>query len=260
MKLSPFVPAGMVFTLLVSIGLPILMLILLKRRTGRGIRAALVGALCFVVFAGVLEALLHALVLPLVIKIPWLYVLYGCLAAGVFEETGRLAGLHFLCKKSGPESTLATGLGYGIGHGGIEAILVAGIGSLANLAFVISYFAGESPALQKTAEIMMTTPAFLFWLGGFERVFALVLQIALSVLMWMVVTKRLPFWFYPVAIALHALADVSAAMMQVGLIDSMLLAEGYVAVVAVLTGVLVVWLYRRVARAAAVHAQQGQED
>ena len=52
----------------------------------------------------VLEGLAHSLVLtgPYGQKIwetPWLYALYGGLAAGIFEETGRLAAMKLLKKK-----------------------------------------------------------------------------------------------------------------------------------------------------------------
>lgn len=51
---------------------------------------------------------------------------FGILAAGIFEETARLIGFHLL-KKSYP--TFATSLAYGLGHGGIE-MLIMSVGSL----------------------------------------------------------------------------------------------------------------------------------
>ena len=86
--------------------------------------AALVGAGCFIGYALVLEQLLHAAVFslfPAITLYPAAYTAYGCLAAGLFEETGRLMGLSLLCKK---DRDLALGVGYGIGHGGVEAALL----------------------------------------------------------------------------------------------------------------------------------------
>ena len=54
--------AGCIFTVLVSIALPVAALAVLKRKTGRGLLAALVGAGCFIGYALVLEQLLHAAV------------------------------------------------------------------------------------------------------------------------------------------------------------------------------------------------------
>ena len=109
--------AGCIFTVLVSIALPVAALAVLKRKTGRGLLAALVGAGCFIGYALVLEQLLHAAVFslfPAITLYPAAYTAYGCLAAGLFEETGRLMGLSLLCKK---DRDLALGVGYGIGHG-----------------------------------------------------------------------------------------------------------------------------------------------
>ena len=49
--------AGCIFTVLVSIALPVAALAVLKRKTGRGLLAALVGAGCFIGYALVLEQL-----------------------------------------------------------------------------------------------------------------------------------------------------------------------------------------------------------
>lgn len=53
------------FTVLVSIALPVAALAVLKRKTGHGLLAALVGAGCFHRYALVLEQLLHAAVFSL---------------------------------------------------------------------------------------------------------------------------------------------------------------------------------------------------
>ena len=46
----------------------------------------------------------------------WFYALYGGIAAGVFEETGRFTAMKFWMKKSlSKESSFM----YGVGHGGI---------------------------------------------------------------------------------------------------------------------------------------------
>ena len=73
-------------------------------------------------------------------------------------------------------------------------------------------------------------PPLEFLAGGIERLAAITLHIALSMLIWMVVTKRLPLWGYALAIGLHALANLPAGLYQVlGL--NMWLTEAVVVVV-----------------------------
>jgi len=67
----------------------------------------LVGAGVFIVFALVLEPILHQLVLKgphgaAILGNVWYYALYGGLAAGLFEETGRFLGMKFLLKRNPP--------------------------------------------------------------------------------------------------------------------------------------------------------------
>ena len=73
---------------------PLGVMLLLRRRGGRW-GAFWTGVGTFFLFALVLEAMFHQLVLgsPLGAAIRgniWLYALYAGLAAGIFEETGRL--------------------------------------------------------------------------------------------------------------------------------------------------------------------------
>lgn len=129
--------AGMIFSLILSIGLPIGLLIYLRNRTGARISAFLIGGATFFLSAMVLEQLLHAAVLAaagnaLTGNI-WLYALYGGLAAGLFEETGRYVAMKFCMKK---QLTRQSALMYGAGHGGIEAVLILGLASINNLSAV----------------------------------------------------------------------------------------------------------------------------
>ena len=233
---------GIICSLLLSFGLPIGLLLWLKKKTGKGVFAAAIGAVCFVVFALVLEQILHMLVIPLMINSAWMYGIYGCLAAGVFEETGRLVGLRFLCKK---DSSLATGLGYGIGHGGIEAILLAGVSNIVNLVLMLQINSGALTAGQLGGlyEKIATIPSDMYWASGIERVSAILVHISLSVLIYLVVTKRLPFVFYFVSIVLHALVNVGAVLYQVGVIQNVWLVEGTIFLAAVLVSLLVAKIY-----------------
>ena len=81
--------------------------------------------------AMLLEQLLHVLVIQLCgLKAqsrPWLYYVYAALAAAVFEETGRLIAMKFWMKKW---LDFPNALMYGIGHGGVEAILLGGFSGI----------------------------------------------------------------------------------------------------------------------------------
>ena len=225
----------MTIAAMVAIGLPVGLFLGLRKRFGLRVVPLLIGAAVFVVFAVILEGeLLHPLVLrpdengviELLTNSPWLFVAYGALAAGVFEETGRLVGFTLLRRRF---AGVRTAVSYGIGHGGMEMILVLGLGMVSNitLAMLINtggsdqVFAGlpEGQAAALTQALTETAPQ-LFLLGIVERVFALVVQLSLSILVWIAVTHAGRRWLFPLAVALHALVDVPAACAQAGLLST----------------------------------------
>ncbi len=69
-----------------------------------------------------------------------LYALYGSLAAALFEETGRFIIMKFFMRKLlERQNTLL----YGIGHGGIEAILLEGFTSISNKVVLLMINTGK---------------------------------------------------------------------------------------------------------------------
>ena len=223
---------GMACSALLAIGFPVVLLVFWHKKTHASYAAAGVGALMFLVFAMVLEQLLHTVVLRpdgFVANTTWAYVLYGALAAGVFEETGRFVGFRFLMKR---EPQRAAGVMYGIGHGGIEAVLVGGTAAISNLLFAIQYNAGAlagSAPYDTAAQTIASTAPGLFFVSGIERIIAVCLHIALSVLVFTAVNRAGRLWLYPLAILLHAGVDVFAALYQRGLLTSVWLVELFVA-------------------------------
>ena len=57
---------------------------------------------------------------------------------------------------------------------------------------------------------LAVTPAALYLWGAFERITAMVVQIALSVLVYAAVTRKSGWYWFPAAILLHAAVDVTA--------------------------------------------------
>lgn len=213
--------AGMVFSLAVGWGLPIALCIVIRRRWKADFGAFLLGCGGFFLFAMVLEQLLHMLVLfhagalsQAIKDNLWLYAIYGGLAAGVFEETGRYVIMRFLMRQN---LSRENALMYGAGHGGLEAVLILGVTSINNLAsaFLLNS-GGLAAALPGEADAagvlerltpLATLPAWQFFLGGAERILAVALQLALSLFVYQAVKEKETWYFFPLAIVLHMLVD-----------------------------------------------------
>ncbi len=260
---APAKIAGMVVSALLSAGVPIALAIVWHKRTRAKWSAVLVGAITFYIFVNFLEGSLHAFCLGMITEnavsaflkaTPWAYMLYAGLAAGVFEETGRFVAFKWLLhKQTGRE----TGVMYGIGHGGIEAILLCCVAMIGNVAFAVSLNAAgaesvlaqageQAAAVQSSIDVMKQTPAAIFYVSGIERMIAVALHIALSVLVFAAANRKEYFFLFPVAIVLHAAVDCFAVLYQLGVIANIWLIELGVGAMTVLIGLYARRVYHAV--------------
>ncbi len=233
MSISPLTYIGIVIVLLVSLALPVISFLYVKKKYKVAtVKPLIIGALVWLVVTQVLEQALHLFVItqtPL-LGYPIGFAIYAALAAGIFEEGGRFFAFTYLLKKF---RVFKDGVLYGIGHGGMEAVLIGGIVAVQSLVF-ISLLSSGSDQLKdipsQTLEAMKATlqgPWHIFLLAAIERVFAFFMHIVLSlVVLYGIVQKRTSFLFY--AIALHALFDFIPALFQVKIITNVFLVEGMV--------------------------------
>jgi len=249
----------------VSIGLPIALFFAFRKKYGLKIVPMLVGAAAFIVFAMVLEQLLHYFVLrpgpdgSIALRSnPLLYMLYGCFAAGIFEETARLLSFTLLKRKY---RGIGVGLSYGIGHGGFESAVMVGVTLISSVVLSLMYNAGTIDALGLPAQTVEQLAAakdmnpFLLLAGGFERICAVVIQISLSLIVWHAVARKDKRWLYPVAILLHAAIDVPAALMQAGVLSGIVLVEGIIAAEAAALAAIAVLTCKKIKAASPLSAE-----
>lgn len=213
-----------------GVAVPVCLALFLVRRFHAKASTILIGAGTFILFALVLEAILHQVVLKgphgaaIMGNTLW-YALYGGLAAGLFEETGRFLAMTFLMKKE--PATRIPALAYGVGHGGIEMILIFGLTMISNLLLSVLINTGHSDIIfaQASAEAaaqvqvqldqLQASSAGTWFIGLWERFSAIILHLGLSLMVWTAVCKRGKWlWLFPAAIALHALVDAGAVILQ----------------------------------------------
>lgn len=261
---SGSVIAALVGELLFVVVLPIALLIRWYKQHRLSLTAPLVGMVIFLVFAQMLEQILHYAFLVsdnavsrVLWEQPWLYAIYGGLAAGLFEETGRYMGFKHLLKR---HRNRQVAIGYGLGHGGYECLALVGTSVLSYLVLALFMNGDMLPIVLETlpeadvalvdevfAQIAALTPSACLW-AGIERVAAMILHVSLSVLVFASVHQpETRGQLYLVSIGLHALANVPAGLYQSGLLAGprgMVAAE--LLILAVSLGVA--WYARRIWR------------
>ena len=215
---------------LVGIAAPVALAWWLVKKHHARLGTILVGAGVFFVFALLLEPILHQVVLKgpfgdIISGSTWYYALYGGLAAGIFEETGRFLGMKFLLKKE-PTGALPA-VAYGVGHGGMEMLMIFGITMISNIVVSLMINAGQVDTIlsavpaetreQVEGQFMKLQElnAGQLLLGLWERISALMLHLGLSVFVWTAVRKGGKWlWLFPSAILLHALVDGVAVVLS----------------------------------------------
>lgn len=225
------VPTSVMFTIIlvcaISFLIPLFSAVYLNRMKYAQWYPFFVGCLVMLVFALIFESTIHNMVFSSAIgqsirNNPWLYGLYGGLMAGLFEETGRLFAFKTALKNN--QKNDANALMYGVGHGGLEMMVLFGVTMISNY-IVASAINGngdfnalmqgaDAAQMQSVVTTMVQTPAYMYFIGLFERILAFILQISLSVLVWIAVVKKGKKYLFPVAIGIHFLVDACAAILS----------------------------------------------
>lgn len=235
----------MCITLLLSLLLPVIVLLVLSRRRKGAFGVWVAGALGFiipqlVIRIPVLQAIGAFPAFQSFIKEqPYLYVFLLALTAGLFETTGRWVVLKFVLAK---KQSYMTGLVSGAGHGGIEAIVLVGMLYINNLITSLYVNAGQlsriipdNPALvESVRKSLVDTPPDLFLMAGFERVFTMMFQILLSILLTLFIMKKHAVLGFLTVAFLHFASDFSVGILQIQGVSSFVI-EGVIFAVAIVS-------------------------
>ncbi|MFM0593386.1 YhfC family intramembrane metalloprotease [Paraburkholderia dilworthii] len=278
MVVAPLTLSSLAVATLLVAALPFLIYRRLRRPLALKPRDAITGIAIFALFAMVIERALNDYVLhrneatATFLSNPLAFVVYGALAAGICEEVGRFIGMRLLLKRAATKAMSATSttsdssaargddgtaLTYGLGHGGAEAWLVGVLVQIQWILFAVFENRGEldsylsnlpTDSVMRIHLILASLTPQTAGIFALERVAALIFQIGLSVLMWRGLRAG---WrgILPLAILLHALVDVPAALFQAQLVP-LAAVDGVYALGALVVAGLLFRTYRRPAVAA----------
>lgn len=213
----------MLITILISFGLPIGLVIYYRMKEKISMKALGVGLLTFIFSQIVVR-------MPLLNNLnvsgalgnmqksdKLMYIALLAVTAGVFEEVSKYIGFKFFLKD---RLKWKNAVALGIGHSGIEAIFLVGGTMVTNLLFALiinlgsfdSGVVGQMPEAQALAlkDALINTPAYMFLLGGLERVFVIAFQIALSIIVLEGILRKDNRYLIQ-AILIHTMVDYVAA-------------------------------------------------
>ena len=212
--------SGMIF-------LPIVLAFVLTRKFSLPWKLVLAGALTFIA-----SQVLHipvvygltALFTNDVLSIPagWTLIFNAIvlgLLAGIFEEPARWVLFKFVLKDA---KTWNEGVLVGVGHGGVEAVILGVLALTSVLGMIamrnadLSAFgipADQLELAKKQVADFWSAPIYMAFLGLIERIFAVALHLSLSVMVLYSVVYKKPIWFWA-ALLWHAVVDALAVYLM----------------------------------------------
>jgi uncharacterized membrane protein YhfC len=208
---------------LIMLGLPLGLALLLRRRPGVAWGLIVAGAIAFVGSQAVHLPLNWALGLlgaergVALWPLPLMALVAG-LSAGVCEELARYLVLRLWRREA---RSWVQGVAFGVGHGGVESIFAAVLVLITFVNMLVLRqmgletlgLSGEMLELaQAQVEAYWSMAWYLPLLGGLERVFAMAIQVALSLLVVRALARDNLLWLLA-AIGAHALVDGVAVVL-----------------------------------------------
>lgn len=148
---------------------------------------------------------------------PWAYIVYGAFAAAFFEETTRLILLRPVAKKR--QLTINDGISYGIGHGGIEFILLRLSTLIITLIAYQTIQQGKSTLPSSIIKIVTAQTTSSVIVSMIETILAFITQILLSYLVFQAIKTR-KYSYYGYAMCFHFLMDTPVGMYQTGIMTN----------------------------------------
>lgn len=151
------------------------------------------------------------------------YVLYCfvmAFTAALFEVIARYAVAKFMSRNL----TFQRGIAAGLGHGGIEAIVIIGMTYLNNLIYIGMINGGtfdsvveqtqalgvDVTALLAVKDSLLHTNSAMFLLAGYERILTMILHVALSLLVCYYVSKKEDWKGIVICLICHSVVDFTA--------------------------------------------------
>ena len=222
----------MCITLAISLILPVVLLIIYAvANKGKKVASAwFLGAGGFFV----MQIIIRMSILSVVSLLPGFqdfvtnhYVMYVVIlgfTAGLFEVVARLAVAKIMSKELTFERSMAAGLG----HGGIEAMVLIGMTYINNLAYTAMINGGtfdtiveqtaamgvDVSSLYAVKDSLINTPAYLFGLAGFERILTMVCHVALTLVVCYFVAKKQTWKGVLITLGLHTLLDTVSGLLS----------------------------------------------
>lgn len=232
--ISNYMIVCFLINIIIGLGIPIGSLFYLIRKRHKCIKPYFIGVLVFLISQIFLRIPLINNVLAymewfnyMTIFYPIAYILFLGFSAGIFEEIGRYLGFKIALKNN---RRWIDGISFGLGHGGIEAVLFLGIPSIQNLFTSISlnngtYLEGN---IESIKALYLSTSNINVLMGSVERILAIIMHVGLTLIVLYGINKK-QIRYLLLAILIHGSANsISVICLNFGM--NVFIVEGIIGI------------------------------
>lgn len=222
--------------------IPIFLVVLFRKREAIHFKYVVFGALTFIFF----QVLTRIPLLSYLSRQPfyeaisqniYFSALFLGFTAAIFEEFGRLFVYRIFLKQN---RYWKNAVAFGIGHGGIEAMLLVGMAYINQMIIAVLLNQGGAEVVSETMGVsfdqviqikraLLGTSSHMFLVAGIERMLALCLHIGLSVLVLYAIKSEKIRYFWAALLA-HGLVNVAVVILAQ---YSVWAAEGFMLLIAI---------------------------
>lgn len=238
-----------------------------KNKSARTISAWLLGAAGFYVT----QMVIRVPILTVLQMQPWftnfsknqgfLFAFILAFTAGLFEFAGRFAVAKLMHRKS--NLTCKRSFAAGLGHGGIEAMILVGMSYLSNIIYIFMINSGtfdgavaqaaqtgvDVSALWQIKDQLIQYHPATFFLGVYERILAMTCHVAMSMIVCYGIHTGKPAKGALICLGIHTMIDLSAGInMLTGTVLSQAAAYIIIYTILTVTAILSILIIRNICR------------
>lgn len=250
---------GMLFCISISFVFPIWLMIYLRKIKGADLQPFFIGIFAYIIFALGIETYVFRIAFAIFPAFEKLfnenYIFYAVISgvmAALFEEIGRFAALKFVIKD---KDKLSNTIMYGLGHAGIEAIMLVSLTMMYTLALslMVNFGMGETSLLPKYGEenykvlldSLILNNYEVYFVAGIERIAAFAIQFVAAYMTYLAVNAAKNRWMILGAIGVQAIAVAVVLIMGEVFKEKVLVAGLCILLVAAVICGLGVLLYKK---------------
>ena len=148
------------------------------------------------------------------------YVIYSILlafTAALFELVGRYVVAKILSKNL----TFTKGFAAGLGHGGIEAMVIVGMTYITNFMYAAMINSGtidtiiaeveaagvDATSIHQLVDSLVNTPSIIFCLAGYERLLTMICHLAMTLIVFHYVAQKQDLKGIGICLIFHTILD-----------------------------------------------------